>query len=217
MPGFQDCVSEAWSKEVPSRHDPLMALHIKLNRVANALSAWAKTLVSQGRLAMTICKEVIQRLKEAQEHRQLAERERFLVKQLKARVLGLATVQKSQARQKSRLTWLKKGNANTRYFQIMAIVRKKKNFIHALHSDDWVAWSHRDRGKVIYDHFLQHLGSYVPRKCRLNLANLGWQPKSLVHLEADVTESELQNVILNAPKEKAPRPDGFIGLFFSIC
>jgi hypothetical protein len=116
MPGFQDCVSEAWSKEVPSRHDPLMALHIKLNRVANALSAWAKTLVSQGRLAMTICKEVIQRLKEAQEHRQLAERERFLVKQLKARVLGLAAVQKSQARQKSRLTWLKKGNANTRYF-----------------------------------------------------------------------------------------------------
>jgi hypothetical protein len=99
----------------------------------------------------------------------------------------------------------------------MAIVRKKKNFIHALHLDDWVAWSHRDRGKVIYDHFLQHLGSYVPRKCRLNLANLGWQPKSLVHLEADVTESELQNDILNAPKEKAPGPDGFIGLFFSIC
>jgi hypothetical protein len=24
----------------------------------------------------------------------------------------------------------------------MANVRKKKNFIHALHTDDWVAWSH---------------------------------------------------------------------------
>jgi hypothetical protein len=32
-----------------------------------------------------------------------------------------------------------------------------------------------------------------------------------------VTESELPNVILNAPKEKAPGSDGFIGLFFSVC
>jgi vacuolar-type H+-ATPase catalytic subunit A/Vma1 len=131
-----------WSKEVPSRHDPLMALHIKLSRVAKALSAWAKALIPQGRLVMSICKELIQRLEEAQEHRQLAGRERMLQKKLKARVIGLAAVQKSRARQKSRLTWLKKGDANTRYFQIMANVRKKKNFIHALHTDDWVAWSH---------------------------------------------------------------------------
>jgi hypothetical protein len=99
----------------------------------------------------------------------------------------------------------------------MANVRKKKIFIHALHTDDWVAWSHRDKEKVIHDHFLQHLGSYVPRNCRLNLINLGWQPKSLDHLEADVTESELQNVILNAPKEKALGSDGFIGSVFSVC
>jgi hypothetical protein len=37
------------------------------------------------------------------------------------------------------------------------------------------------------------------------------------HLEGDVSESELENVIQNAPKEKASGPDGFIGLFFSIC
>jgi hypothetical protein len=28
---------------------------------------------------------------------------------------------------------------------------------------------------------------------------------------------ELKRVILEAPKEKAPRPDGFIGVFFSSC
>jgi hypothetical protein len=73
------------------------------------LFAWAKTLIPQRRLAMTICKEVIQRLEEAQEYRPLDGRERMLLKKLKVRVLGLAAIQKSRARQKSRLTWLKKG------------------------------------------------------------------------------------------------------------
>jgi hypothetical protein len=99
----------------------------------------------------------------------------------------------------------------------MTNVRKNKNFIHGLHIDDAVVWSHRDKEKAIFEHFLKHLGTYVPRKCRINLANLGWQPKYLQHLEVDVSESELQKVIKVAPKEKALGPDGFIGLFFSGC
>jgi hypothetical protein len=39
----------------------------------------------------------------------------------------------------------------------------------------------------------------------------------LDHFEADVSESELKHVILNAPKEKAHGPDGFKGLLFSTC
>jgi hypothetical protein len=56
---------------------------------------------------------------------------------------------------------VKEGDANTRYFQIMVNVRKKKNFIHSLHSGDHVVWSHSDK-KVVHDHFLKHLSSYVP-------------------------------------------------------
>jgi hypothetical protein len=40
---------------------------------------------------------------------------------------------------------------------------------------------------------------------------------NLNHLEGDISEQELQVVIMNAPKEKAPGPDGFIGLLFSLC
>jgi hypothetical protein len=43
----------------------------------------------------------------------------------------------------------------------MANVRKKKNFIHSLHSGDHVVWSHSDK-KVVHDHFLKHFSSYVP-------------------------------------------------------
>jgi hypothetical protein len=78
-----------------------------------------------------------------------------------------------------------------------------------------VALSQDDKHSVIFEHFLQHLGSYTPRSCKLNLANLGWQPRPLLHLDEEVLEAELESVIIEAPKEKAPGLDGFKGMFFS--
>jgi hypothetical protein len=39
---------------------PLSVLDIKLSRVAKALKAWSKNLVSQRKLALAICREVIE-------------------------------------------------------------------------------------------------------------------------------------------------------------
>jgi hypothetical protein len=39
----------------------------------------------------------------------------------------------------------------------------------------------------------------------------------LSHLEDPISEQELARVIKEAPKDKAPNPDGFIGLFFVAC
>jgi hypothetical protein len=96
----------------------------------------------------------------------------------------------------------------------MANSRAKKNFIHSFQHEHGTAVSQEDKHQVIFDHFLQHIGSYVPRNCTLNLANLGWQPRDLQHLDQRVNEEELKKVIMDAPKEKAPDPDDFIGIFF---
>jgi hypothetical protein len=99
----------------------------------------------------------------------------------------------------------------------MANSRKKKNFIYSLKFDDGVAPNQRDKLVMIYDHFPKHLGSYAPRTCKLNLNSLGWQPRSLMHLNDPVSESELESVIKEAHKEKAPGLDEFIDIFFSSC
>jgi hypothetical protein len=70
---------------------------------------------------------------------------------------------------------------------------------------------------VIFDHFTQHIGTYVHRSYILNFQALGWQPRPLHHLEVPVTEEELHEVIRCALKEKAPGSDGFIRLFLSQC
>jgi hypothetical protein len=98
----------------------------------------------------------------------------------------------------------------------MANSRKKKNFIHSLMTANEVVVTQEEKSKVIFDHFFQHLGSYEPRTRSLKLNNLGWQPKDLHHLELPILTTELHQVILDAPKEKSPGPDGFIGIFFSL-
>jgi RNA polymerase-interacting CarD/CdnL/TRCF family regulator len=110
---------------VPANQNVVATLHIRLSRTTKALKAWSKNLMSWAKIAMAICREVITQLDKAQESRTLNEEERILYKTLKQRLLGLATIEKSRARQQSRVTWMKKGDANTKFFHIMANTRRK--------------------------------------------------------------------------------------------
>lgn len=166
---------------------------------------------------MAIAREIIGQLETAMENRQLTQTEIQLIKQLKRRILGLAAVEKSRAHQKSRITWLRKGDANTKYFQLMASIRKRKKFIYGLQTETNLATSQAHKQEVVYNHFLSQIGTNTPRACSLNFQQLGWQPKNLQALDLPFTESEVEKVISQAPKDKAPGSDGFIGLFFSTC
>lgn len=141
-------------------------------------------------MVMGICREVIAQLESAQESRQLSPIELQLLRLLKKRVLGLAVIEKSRVRQKSHLTWLRKGDANT--MATMAMLNLHNNV----------------NTKIVYDHYLNHIGSYVPRSYKLKLDNLGWQSRNLGHLELPFTEQKIHVVIKTTPKEKAQGPKG---------
>jgi hypothetical protein len=112
---------------------------------------------------------------------------------------------------------MKFGDANTKYFHLMVNARKKKNHIVSLQTKNGLATSQRDKHSAIHDHFIQHINTYAPRQCKLNFSALGWQQRAQQHLDNSATEEELYRVIKGAPAEKAPGPDGFIGMFFSLC
>jgi hypothetical protein len=85
MPGFADCVQAAWNRPIhnAATYNAFMILHIKLSRTTNALSAWARKLIPQGKLTTTVAREVIAQLESAQESRALYGEEVQLCKHLK--------------------------------------------------------------------------------------------------------------------------------------
>jgi hypothetical protein len=106
--------------------------------------------------------------------RALSNDEFLLKKPLKTHLLGLSGIEGARARQKSWLTWLRKGDINTRYFHIMANIRKRNNQILTQSSNTETATNQLDKHRLIFDHFKIHIGSCQQRRVKLNFEALGW-------------------------------------------
>lgn len=152
MPGFQNVVSASWNEQ--SAHvEPFQRLFHKLKRTSQNLRKWSKTLFAKSKVQLHMALEVILHLDLAQEQRVLSPAERDLRKRLKRKVIGLAVLEKARKRQNSRITNLKEGDANTRYFHLRVNHRRRKNFIHRLnHNNGWVT-EHDQKETIVHQHF----------------------------------------------------------------
>ena len=162
--------------------------------------------------------EVILRLDTAQESRTLTPQEMMLHKELKARVLGWAAIERSRRRQSSRLLQIKEGDACTKFFHQKANSRRSRNLIAYLKQDSGnIVWNHTEKENILYQHFAQILGSTVQRTCTLDWDRLHLSQVHDPSLDLPFTENEIKNTIREMPGEKAPGPDGFTGTFYKVC
>lgn len=115
MEGFHDTALEAWDEEVNTT-DPLRRFHVKLERTSKTLKSWHKKNFGNLRLQMAIARKVIGRLDVAEEARSLSTAERRLRASLRAKIVGLASINKMRIRQG--LSAIKLGDANTRLFHL---------------------------------------------------------------------------------------------------
>ena len=155
--GFSEVVSQAWSKQLHT-NDCIQKLHIKLTRTAKALKKWSKNLIKERRFCSAVASEVILQLDLAMENRSLTQQELDLRALLKGRLLALAAIQKIRWRQRSRLVWIRVGDANTKLFHLRANSRRRKNHIPVLQHGGHVASDHEDKAAVLKNHFISLLG-----------------------------------------------------------
>ncbi|CAN6230203.1 unnamed protein product [Urochloa humidicola] len=216
LPNFLDVVKESWEKPVHST-DRLRVLHIKLSRLAKTLKRWSKNQIMPLKLSADIATEVVRLLDQAQEHRTLTTAELALHKKAKARILGFTAIRRIKIRQRSRLTWIRLGDANTKLFHLRASSRRRKNFIQSLQVNGTTVTRHVEKATALSTHFTSIFGEHRARQAAINWDQLNIQQHELSSLDAPFTEEEIKTAIFESPSEKAPGPDGYIGLFYKLC
>jgi hypothetical protein len=123
--GFHKVVKETWDKPLLAT-DAIRRLHIKLARITKTLKQWEKQNIGNIKMQLAIIKEVIWKLDQAQERRNLSHSESFFRERLQEIYLDLLSLERVRARQRSRMTNIKHDGANTKLFYLRANGRKRK-------------------------------------------------------------------------------------------
>lgn len=216
LDGFQETVETAWSS-VPRGSCPMENLSARLKATAKKLMGWSQKKIGHVKSQLALAKEILHQLEIAQDNRHLSGSEIWLKNCLKKHTLALASPQRTIARTRSRINWLRDGDANTALFHAHARHRKKKNFISKFISDGQILTSHSDKEKVVFDFYNNLLGAVLDRNRTVDLEALGMPTHDLQTLDIPITVEEVWNTIKELPSDKAPGPDGFTGRFFKSC
>lgn len=214
--GFMDTVQQTW-QSIPSVGNPFLALDNKLHATAKALQSWSDRWIGNIRLQISIAMEVITRLDVVSESRALSDQEHGLRKLLKKKLLGLCSLERTMARQRSRLLHLREGDANTAFFQRHARHRQRKNIITILQHNGVIYTGQESIAEVVDGYYAELLGTAPVREASINLDLLDLASLDLTRLEEPFMEEEVYKTIKDMPLDKAPGPDGFTGRFYAAC
>jgi hypothetical protein len=143
--------------------------------------------------------------------------ERWLRSSLKLKLLGLASLERTIARQRARVAGVKDGDASSLFYRIMASSRRQRNHVAVLRSGDRTATDIEGKVQLATDFFMGLLGSPQPREFDLSLGVLGLPPLDLSGLEARFSEEEVWDAICAMPANRSPGPDGFSAEFYRHC
>jgi hypothetical protein len=203
---------------LPSIHEePYQRLFHKLKITARCLSKWSRSLFSNTKVLLHAALLVILHLDLALEGRTLSPEERDLRACLKRRVVSLAVVERARKKQCARISNIKEGDSNTKFFHLRVNARRRKNHIQRIkHNGGWVT-NHSQKEKIIHDHFATVMGRGPPREYDFNWESIAFSEVPMTGIEDPFSEEEVHNAISQMPADKVPSPDGFTGAFFKKC
>jgi hypothetical protein len=175
MDGFLGVVQEAWTAQ-PGEPCPFKRLYLKLRATTKRLASWSSKFIGSVKMQILMATELILRFDVAMESRALSPEERALRRLLKKKLMGLASLERTIARQRSRILWLQEGDACTRFFHLHASHRRRKNFIGHLMVNEVRITEHADKAEAVDSFFDDLLGFGADRPFTLDLDYLGFLP-----------------------------------------
>lgn len=167
-------------------------------------------------MQIAIAMEVIYRLDLASDSGALTGGELALRKLLRRKLLGLCSLQRTIARQCSRLLFLREGDANMEFFHRHARHRQRRNIITTTYNDD--VFTGQDHIASAVDNYYGGILGVAPaREHSINLAALDMPHMDLSHLEFPFSKEEVEKTIKAMHTDKAPGPYGITERFYASC
>jgi hypothetical protein len=102
------------------------------------------------------------------DYRQLSDEERRFRAMLKLNSLGIAAMQRLIWRQRTRVAWLKDGDASSRFFHAKANARRRKSYIHRLEIDGASITDQEEKEEPLWQYLDKLVGSKKDRPHTLN-------------------------------------------------
>lgn len=202
---------------VSKKSCPFLTLELKLKSVARGLQRWSDKKVGNVKFQLALAREILHQIEIAQDSRELSAAELWLKNGLRKHVLALASLMRTIVRLRSRVNWLKEGDANTKLFHLHARFRKRKNFVAKLVSTNNIYTNHEDKARLVDEFYRSLLGTNVARMSSINLDMLGSDNHDLAALDLPFTEAGVWETIKQLPSDIAPGPDGFTGRAYKCC
>jgi hypothetical protein len=116
--------------------------------------------------------EWLQWLDQQAEQRHLNALEQFLNPLLKERFQQMCSQEDHKWKQRAKRNWIQMGDKNTKYFHQLASYQKRKNYMDAIINEGKTYHDHKQKAKVIHDHFCQLIGRAHEQQIHFNFANI---------------------------------------------
>lgn len=188
----------------------------KLTFLKANLRNWAKDNFGNSNLLTKNLLIELHSLDSLNEIRSLFEVEGIWISQIRVELHSLLKQEEIYWKQRSRITWLKEGDSNTKYFNLLENDRGNKNYIPLIQvHGQWVE-GNQEIGNCFTNYFKQQIGTPVILYFLLDWQNLfAFKERvNLSHLELPFSSEEIKKALFDLNVDKAPGLDGFPLFFF---
>ena len=215
--GFVDKVQDWWAAYV-FEGTPSFLLASKLKALKGDLKTWNRTVFGDVRFWRHCKMGELLDLDVKEGNGGLSLEENASMEILRSELVQLAHLEETSWRQKSRATWLKEGDNNTRFFHRTTNSNRRRNYIGELEVDG-TRYEDNDDVKAqalqFYHSLYQENEPWRPLADGIIFYSIGIEDRDMLDRLFEL--DEVVQVLRGLQGDKALGPDGFTMAFFQKC